>query len=250
MITILCSNYNSEKWINKYLNSINNQDLNNFEINFVDANSSDSSLSIIKSFKFRKGIQVNIIENKNKITIYEAWNIAIKKATYDYVLNYNTDDFLFPNALTIYISLIKKYPKVDLFYTSYFVSKDSQLMDKYNLRIAKKYSHKFLLKECRIGPFPLVKKSTIIKLKYFKIKYYISGDYEMWLNMSYNNYKFKSFKNIKLGVYYYNPEGMSTDENFQKLNDHIKQNKEIILKYKKQKFYPLHKRIERFFKYS
>ena len=48
MITILCSNYNSEKWINKYLNSINNQDLNNFEINFVDANSSDSYIVFSK----------------------------------------------------------------------------------------------------------------------------------------------------------------------------------------------------------
>ena len=45
-----------------------------------------------------------------------------KKATYNYVLNYNTDDFLFSNALSTYVSLTIEHPRVDLFYTSYFIN--------------------------------------------------------------------------------------------------------------------------------
>ena len=50
-ISILCSNYNSSKWIDGYLKSINNQLLDCFEIIFVDANSTDNSLKTIKSFR-------------------------------------------------------------------------------------------------------------------------------------------------------------------------------------------------------
>ena len=89
MISIICSNYNSEKWIKGYLNSINNQDLSHFEIIILDANSTDDSLRLIKKFNFRENIDFTIIENNKRINLYEAWNIAIKKSRYNYVLIYN-----------------------------------------------------------------------------------------------------------------------------------------------------------------
>ena len=47
-ITIICSNYNSDVWIDDYLKCINNQIDKNFNIIFFDANSSDESLKKIK----------------------------------------------------------------------------------------------------------------------------------------------------------------------------------------------------------
>ena len=41
-ISVICSNYNSEKWIDSYLNSLNDQFLENFEVVFVDALSGDT----------------------------------------------------------------------------------------------------------------------------------------------------------------------------------------------------------------
>ena len=233
MISIICSNYNSEKWIKGYLNSINNQDLSHFEIIIVDANSTDDSLRLIKKFNFRQNIDVTIIENNKRINIYEAWNIAIKKSKYNYVLNYNTDDRLNPEALDTYALLIKKYPNADIFYTSYFVSDDKDFNNIIQLRKPKRFSHRSLLKESIIGPFPLVKKKVIITLGYFKPEYSISGDYEMWLNMSVNGFAFKPLPQLNIGTYYLNPEGMSTKDDKERWDMHIKQDTKLRKIYKR-----------------
>ena len=43
-LTVLCSNYNSDRWIDGYLESLNSQLLTEFTVIFVDANSNDHSL--------------------------------------------------------------------------------------------------------------------------------------------------------------------------------------------------------------
>ena len=116
LVTILCSVYNSEKWISGYLDSINNQIFKNFDIVFVDANSKDNSLQLIKNYKFRTGINKVILEFKERINVYEAWNEAVKISTTPYVMNVNTDDRLYPAAISTYIDYAQASPEVDIFY--------------------------------------------------------------------------------------------------------------------------------------
>ena len=104
MISVIVSVYNAEKYLPKYLENVNNQFLKDFEIIFVDANSSDRSLKIIREFKPREGISAQILPQNSRITIYQAWNIAIKNSTQNYIINWNTDDILFPSALEMYQS--------------------------------------------------------------------------------------------------------------------------------------------------
>ena len=123
MISVICSVYNSEKYLPKYLKYANDQFLKKFEIIFVDANSSDNSLQVVKDFKFRNDISVRILEEDSRITIYEAWNIAVKETSGSFIVNWNTDDVLFPSALQTYQSYIDKNPNIDLFYSPCFLSR-------------------------------------------------------------------------------------------------------------------------------
>lgn len=211
MITLICSNYNSTKWIDGYLESVNQQFLDKFSIIFVDANSSDDSLHKIKNFKFREGIEVKILEYKTRVGLYDAWNIAIDNCETDYVMNYNTDDRLFPAALTTLIGYIKKYPSTDIFYQNAFITyseKQDKLSSFYSF--PKTHDHQELLKACYGGPFPLLKKQTIKELGGFNQKYTMSGDYDMWLRLSKAGKKFMRVEEY-LGSYYSNPTGLSTN---------------------------------------
>ena len=118
-ITVVCSNYNSARWIDGYLESMNQQLLKYFDIIFVDANSDDGSIDTIKNFEFREGIRTEIVEYAEKIPIYEAWNVAIDRAKTPYVINVNTDDRLFPAGLISYLNYALAYPSGDIFYSSY-----------------------------------------------------------------------------------------------------------------------------------
>lgn len=215
MTTILCSNYNSSSYINNYLNYVNNQMLNNFDIVFVDANSNDGSLETIKNYNFRNGINKKIIEFKTKICLYEAWNEAILACSTPYVMNYNTDDCLYPTALLVKQSYALMHPSVDVFYSPCFVSSDKDHKNVIRTYMWSEYSHESLLRGCFIGPYPYLKKKTIVDQGLFDPRFTISGDYEMWLRLSKNKKSFFKIKEI-LGCYYQNPVGLSTENTEQR----------------------------------
>ena len=196
MISVICSIYNSEKYLPKYLELVNSQFLKEFEIVFVDANSTDNSPNIIKNACFRDGITTKILTQQSRISIYQAWNAAIKKSSHDYVVNWNTDDVLFPTALETYQSYINNFPGVDLFYSPYLFCRDQDSEECFDIDLVPAYSHQQLLNRCICGPFPLLKKSTVAHVGYFDEKYISSGDYAMWLKMSKNKCVFKKIPEI------------------------------------------------------
>jgi glycosyltransferase involved in cell wall biosynthesis len=226
MITVICSVYNSEEYLPKYLNYVNEQFLECFEIIFVDANSNDKSLQLIEDFKFRDNISVKIIKEKSRVTIYEAWNIAIKNASNKYIVNWNTDDILFQSSLQTYKSYAEKYPDTDLFYGPCFLSKSQEISSIFNIYNWPKYSHQTLLQRCICGPFPLVRKSAIEDVNYFSEKCVSSGDYEMWLKLSKNNYKFQKIPET-IGCFMDRPNSVSK----QKIQLAQQEDREIQNKY-------------------
>ena len=228
MISVICSNYNSDEWIDGYLHAIQNQTLPKFEIIFVDAASTDHSLLKIQAFKFRQGIAKKVIAKSTKIGIYEAWNIAIEAASGDYVVNCNTDDRLYPDALLIYQSYTEAYPQVDIFYGPHPVVDDKE--HKHIVRYFNwpEYSHAEMLRHCICGPFPLLKKATVIEEGLFDPEFTICGDYELWARMSKHGRNFMRIPE-DIGTYYLNPIGMST--NPKNAAEHIRQDREIQRRY-------------------
>jgi glycosyltransferase involved in cell wall biosynthesis len=208
MISVIASVYNSSKYLPKYLEYVNNQLIKKFEIVFIDANSSDNSLDLIKNFKFREGISVKILPQPDRISIYEAWNVGIKSSEGDYIVNWNTDDVLFPSALHTYEAYSSAYSNVDLFYGPCFISKTQGVDGISNIYMWPEYSHKELLQRCICGPFPLVKKSAVKEVDYFSEKYISSGDYDMWLKLSKNNFKFRRIPEI-VGCFFDRPDSVS-----------------------------------------
>jgi glycosyltransferase involved in cell wall biosynthesis len=209
LISVICSVYNSSKWLDVYLNCVNNQLQKEFEIIFIDANSTDNSVSIIENFKFREGIQYKIIKNSERISIYKAWNMGIQECSGEYVMNWNTDDLLYPSALVTYSEYLKQDPSVDLFYSPCCIVNSQSYDSVIGFRNWPEYSHELLLKFCYCGPFPLVKKSAIESVGYFNEKYKSSGDYDMWLKLSKAGFKLKKIPDI-IGVFYQREDSVST----------------------------------------
>lgn len=207
-VSVICSVYNAAKWLDIYLNAVNDQLQDEYEIIFIDANSSDSSVKKISNFNFRKGIKKQIIKNSERITIYNAWNIGIKNASNPYVMNWNTDDLLYPSAIQTYSNYALRYPDVDLFYSPCCIINSQSYDSIVGLRNWPDHSHDLLLKFCYCGPFPLVKKTAIESVGYFNEKYKSSGDYDMWLKLSKSGFKFKKISDI-IGSFYQREDSVS-----------------------------------------
>lgn len=233
-ITVYCSTYNSIKWIEGYLNNINSQICEAFELFFIDAGSTDGSLEKIKNFKFNSHINVSIFE-PGFLSIYGAWNFAVAKASTPYVMNFNTDDRLNFCALSTYHRYIEEFPEIDLFYGVHnFVSEIGgtnlpigeywkNLTDSLLSESEKKLM--FTINPC--GPFPLVKKASLMDAGEFDEKYFSSADYDMWLRMFSMGMRFKRTQDI-IGDFLYRPDSASQA----KIKESESHDKEIQSKYK------------------
>lgn len=223
-ITIICSNYNSDNWIDGYLECVNNIKYPKVDIIFVDAKSTDSSLKTIKNFKFSSHINPKIIECDERIGIYDAWNLAVIEATTEYVVTLNTDDRLFNDSLQLYNRVTIKYPDVDIVYGPLFVVHDPDHNNIVGISDVAEHNHQTLMQNCYCGPFPLLKRQSLIDAGLFNPEFTISGDYEMWARMSKLGYKFLRV-HYQLGTYYFNPTGMSSNPDNRL--EHIRQDTEI-----------------------
>jgi len=104
LITVITVCYNSEKTIEKSIQSVLNQTTNNFEYIIVDGKSTDNTVKIIKSFeeKFRaKNLRYKWISEKDT-GIYNAFNKGIKLSNGSWISFLGSDDFYVERALTSY----------------------------------------------------------------------------------------------------------------------------------------------------
>ena len=225
MITLICSTFNSNEWIEGYLESVNNQTFPYFNIHFIDAGSTDGSWLKITNFKFRTGISVKYTLEEG-CSVYEAWNIGYQQAETPYCMNYNTDDLLFPTALTTMWEHAKANKDVDVLYSSCFVVSDATHKEIVGYHNWPEFSKDTLLANCMVGPFPLVKTKSIEK---FNPEFTISGDYEMWLRMDSKGRKFKKIEE-PIGKYYSNPKGISS--NSETFKEHVIQDTKLRNIYK------------------
>ena len=233
-ITAYCSTYNSIRFIDGYLENINNQACGGFDLIFIDAGSTDGSLERVKDFTFNKHINVSIYE-PGFLAVYGAWNFGVQKSTTPYVFNFNTDDRLSFHALATYEKCIEEYPDVDLFYGIHnFVSEIGGppiplgvQWSNLTAKLLKESEAKLFSTINPCGPFPLVKRSSLIEAGPFNDYYFSSADYDMWYRMLSMGKKFKRITEV-IGDYYYRADSVS-QANLKECEVH---DKEIQNKYK------------------
>ena len=92
--SIIVVNYNNEKLVSRCIENLINQTYKSIEIIFVDDNSNDNSLSIVKAYK--KNIKIIKTRKKTNIPGYDQMNAyyqGFKKAKGDLIFFLDSDDF-------------------------------------------------------------------------------------------------------------------------------------------------------------
>ena len=98
VFSILIPVYNVEKYLRQCLESVLEQDFPDYEIILVNDGSTDSSPSICKEFA-RKDARIKYFEKENE-GLLQTRRYSIKKASGDYLLFLDSDDYWEPGILT------------------------------------------------------------------------------------------------------------------------------------------------------
>lgn len=92
-ISIIIPCYNVEKYIEKCIESIQNQTYNKNEIILVDDCSTDNTYNIIKELE-KNNKNITVIKNKENMGAGKSRNEALKQAKYDLISFIDSDDFI------------------------------------------------------------------------------------------------------------------------------------------------------------
>jgi len=100
-INIIIPNFNKAKFLEKCLKSCSNQNYDNFNIIFIDNESSDNSMEIVK--KFKKSCKVDLIIDSAKNIYPHCWEecleAAFKYCDGEYYTIVGSDDYISENYL-------------------------------------------------------------------------------------------------------------------------------------------------------
>ena len=117
-VSIISSVYNREKYILRFLRSIQNQFFDNIEIIFIDDCSKDNSVKIIEKYKIEDERIILIKNKRNKGTLISR-NIGALKAKGEYLIFPDSDDLLSQNILSLCYDIAKKYNYIMIRFSMY-----------------------------------------------------------------------------------------------------------------------------------
>ena len=234
-VSIITSMYKAGEYIEHFMSEVTKQTIfGDCELIILDANSPDGEKTIIDKYLEKYD---NIIYHRLKetLSVQETMNIGLEMASGEYITLWNVDDTRHYNALKILAHHLNVDTEIDLVYTdSYQTYQKNETFEK-NTSRGYRYEHsgfdfsKRNMIKCLPGPLPMWRKEMTQKNGKFDESLKYAGDWEMWLRCVQAGSKFKRIHKI-LGLYYMNPDGLSTSRESQK--ERFKEEREIFNKYK------------------
>ncbi len=173
LISIITVSFNSEKYIEKTIKSVAEQNFTNREHIIIDGGSTDSTVDIIKKYSDKLAFWVSEPDSG----IAEAMNKGIREAKGDYLLFLNSDDYLIDNdALNDVAEIIDGNHDLYIFRVSFLYPDGRQIR---SLNHGFGLLTNFKMGSCHQGQF--FSRSTINALGGFDTSLKINFDYDLLL---------------------------------------------------------------------
>lgn len=231
-ISIITSVYKADAYIKEFLEDITRQTIfDNCELILINANSPQNEEEIIKDYLEKHD---NIVYKKldEDPGVYGVWNLGIEMSTGDFITNANVDDRRSFKQLEVLSRELVNDESIDLVYSQCFITEKANETFDDNSSGNKVYATGEFTKEnmikCLPGCMPLWRKS-LHSAGQFNANYKHAGDWEMWLRAARSGATFKKVNGTH-GLYYVNPDGLSTSEKAR--STRFKEEKETFFEYK------------------
>lgn len=115
LFSVVIPLYNKEPHIQRTINSVLAQKVQDFEIIVVDDGSTDNSVEVVKNFKDQR---IRLIQQKNA-GVSAARNKGVKETKADLIAFLDADDEWMPCFLETVLRLREKYPEAGAYATAY-----------------------------------------------------------------------------------------------------------------------------------
>lgn len=233
-ISVITSIFNGDQYIEGFLEDITKQTIfeDKCELILVNANSPGNEEVVINKYLQRYPNNIVYKRLDSDPGIYACWNIAAKMATGEFLTNANLDDRKAPDFLERLAKELVAKKEVDVAYAENKLTNSPNETWEKNTSKTNYPSEEFSLDAMLRGNpphcMPMWRKTLHDKYGYFEEGYRSASDWEFWLRCAFGGVKMSKI-NRPLGLYYFNPKGMST--NTEHSSWKRQEEKEIFKKY-------------------
>ena len=112
LVSIIIPVFNAEKYLKKCIESVINQTYQNIEVILIDDGSTDNSPLIYREYA-RKDNRLKINRQKN-LGVFAARNNGIRRATGEYIIFIDADDWIEVNMIELMCDKLKKNKEIDI----------------------------------------------------------------------------------------------------------------------------------------
>ena len=107
-ISVISSIYNREKFISRFIGSVQSQSFKDIEIILIDDNSFDNSIKLIEKIK-KEDKRIVLLKNKKNRGTFMARNLGVLKAKAKYIIIPDPDDIISKDIIGICYKYGEKY---------------------------------------------------------------------------------------------------------------------------------------------
>lgn len=214
-VSALVSVYGAGAWIEGCLDDLTSQTLfqqGRLEVVIVDANSPDGEAETVRTFQDRFPQQICYFREKERTTLYAAWNRGIRLSCGDYLTSANVDDKHSPDGLEKMADYLDSHPGTGLVYADQWITENpSDTFESHKPEYRwgwPEFDRKTLERRCIIGPQPMWRRSLHYRFGFFDPAFHSAGDWEFWLRIS-ESTKIDKLDSV-LGLYFRNPHGLES----------------------------------------
>lgn len=148
-ISVIIPVYNTEKYLERCINSVVNQNFRDIEIIIVNDCSEDDSLKIIDKYK-NKDKRIKIINKIKNEGLSAARNSGIEIATGEYILHIDSDDWIEQGYLNDTYEIAQKN-NADIVITDFYIDYDNGKIIYCRDQNIEKATGKITLEKCFLG---------------------------------------------------------------------------------------------------
>ena len=178
-VSIILSLYNSEKTVDKTIQSILMQSYKNYEVIIINDGSTDKTYEILK--KYNKKKKIKIFNFNRNLGLATRLNYAIKKSIGDYIVRIDSDDLMTKKRIIHQLNQFKKDGSLDVVGGSALYINALKKKKIYTIKKDSEIKNKMIYYNPIIHSSVMFKKKSIIKLGGYDKNFLRCQDYELWL---------------------------------------------------------------------
>lgn len=211
-ISIIMSVFNNSKTLKRSIESILNQDYENFEFLIMNDCSNDSSKEILKNFE-NKDSRIKILHNEKNLGLTKSLNILINNATGQLIARQDADDYSTEDRLSTQVAFLRDH-NLDACTARSKVISNGKARPGFSFYLPIKLTMRY--KNPFIHGTLLIKKDVLIEIEKYDENFYYAQDYKLFKDLIDKGYKVNSLNKF---LYFLNTEDnissiMKKEQNF------------------------------------